>query len=365
MQILVSALGGVHAYPYLQRLQISTTESLAMGKASRKKKERKLNKWELMEHAVSLLEQCLTPDAKVERDQWLTNHRTSGGAKEPHTRQCDVVIRKGSPPREDVWIVEVQKRGRKVEQADYDGWITKMDQVGASGLIAVSEKGFPQSVIDDAKTRGPRVKLFTLSELEGKDWPIVVTDREVQISDLFIDMKVMEVRVPSLAGVDAPSTLLRRADTGANVTPEWLIQEASKHKRNLYEHLDEGVIPDVSWEYIPSPEVPIEVQCGPNWLPITKIIFTVDLVLKRHRLPLTCAGYRPVDFGPILAYALTAAGHMGGKEVTVRVIARKFPDQSMRILAVETSGIKNLSSVAVSIRNTKGRPSTPGSSTRT
>src|SRR5689334_17607041 len=107
-------------------------EMAEMGKASRAKKERKAQKWELLEKAVRLLEHSLLPNARVERDQELPNHKTAALAGEPLTRQCDVVIYPPGPHGETFWIVEVQKRGKKVAQGEYDGWVSKMDQVGAA-----------------------------------------------------------------------------------------------------------------------------------------------------------------------------------------------------------------------------------------
>lgn len=78
-------------------------------------------------------------------------------------RQCDVVLRFRQAPREHFFIVEVQQRDSKPDINTFGGWVQKMNDVGAAGLICVSEAGFPQSIIEDvAKRQGPRVKLVTL-----------------------------------------------------------------------------------------------------------------------------------------------------------------------------------------------------------
>jgi hypothetical protein len=83
------------------------------------------------------------------------------------SRQCDVVLRIGKPPRQQFFIIEVQKRDAKPDINTFGGWLRKMDEVGANGLICVSEAGFPQSIIDDVALRvGPKVKLMTLERNE-------------------------------------------------------------------------------------------------------------------------------------------------------------------------------------------------------
>lgn len=315
-----------------------------MGKASREKKARKTQKWELMEKAVCLLEKCLVPGARVEHNQKLTNYRTAGLTDEPLKRQGDVIIRIGQPPRDTFWLLEVQKRGRNVEQKDYDGWVAKMDQVGAAGLIGVAEKSFPRSVLLDAKTRGPRVKLLTLSQLEGNDWPIRVMGNSVVISGIDIKMKFMKMTLvspkamPPLPSMPIDQRVFRRGDTGENITPRWLSQMASMKYRHLYYRSPEGTIPAVEWEFVPPPEWRLQTQHGLDWFPVSNLKFTSDLIVRYTRLPMTCSEYKPVEFGPILAYALTAGGPLDGKDVNIRIVARKDPDGTVHIMAVEFEG---------------------------
>nr|WP_320189842.1 hypothetical protein [uncultured Desulfobacter sp.] len=88
------------------------------------------------------------------------------------TRQCDIVIKNGEPPRETISIVEVQDRVSKVDINTFDGWCQKMRDVGAQHLICVSKKGFPSSIIEKALRIGPTVRLLTLSELSSGNWPV-------------------------------------------------------------------------------------------------------------------------------------------------------------------------------------------------
>ncbi|HEX7900366.1 MAG TPA: hypothetical protein VF950_21540 [Planctomycetota bacterium] len=342
-----------------------------MGQASREKKARREKKWELMEQVVCLLEKSLEPNAHVERDQRLTNHRTAGTANTPHKRQCDVVIRRGPPERESVWIVEVQKRVRNVDQGDYDGWITKLDQVGAAGLICVAEKGFPQSVIDDAKTRGPRIKLLTLSELEGKDWPFTLGDKTMWFSKLDITIKtatfaLIVKRMPLEPVKDAPigSRILRRVDTGALITAQWLSQIESQKHRDAIDKLQDGEYPGHQWTFKSTPFLPVELQHGSEWLPVEAIDFTVNLTLKRYCLPLTCSKYEPVDFGGILAYALTAGGKIDGKEVNSRIILRPTKEGGLKYITHEVTGFPNYQ-IGLKVSTETPGPMAPANSSTT
>lgn len=113
--------------------------------------------WRSAEELVAAIEHSLAPDARVEHNVFLPVLGQS------RARQCDVVLRVGQPPREQVFIIEVQKRNAKPDINTFGGWLRKMDEVGANGLICVSEAGFPRSIIDDVAMRvGPKVKLMTL-----------------------------------------------------------------------------------------------------------------------------------------------------------------------------------------------------------
>lgn len=119
--------------------------------------------WEKKEELVKLIEKVISPSSHIERDVKLPNLKSKIGAK----RQCDVVIRTGKPPRETISIVEVQKRGIKVDINTFGGWCVKMRDVGAQHLICVSEKGFPKSIIEEAQLMGPTIRLLTLAQLES------------------------------------------------------------------------------------------------------------------------------------------------------------------------------------------------------
>ena len=122
--------------------------------------------WEGYEKLVAFLELFLTPDAQVRHNVYLPVL----GSPSNRTRQCDVVIEHWLGPRKSLTIVEVQKRKKKPTINEFQGWLEKMNDVGAQQLICVSELGYPKSVIEQAATRvGSRVALMTLKELEDHD----------------------------------------------------------------------------------------------------------------------------------------------------------------------------------------------------
>lgn len=128
-----------------------------------------MKEWEKQEELVKLIEKMISPSSTVERNVMLPNLSSPSGAK----CQCDVVIRNGQIPRETISIVEIQKRGTKVDINTFRGWCEKMKDVGAQHLICVSEKGFPESIVEKAKMMGPTIRLLTLAQLKANEkWPI-------------------------------------------------------------------------------------------------------------------------------------------------------------------------------------------------
>lgn len=122
--------------------------------------------WKEAEVVAGIFEKVLTPGARVDVDQLLPDLVTGD------LRQCDVVVRYGCRPREFMAIVEVQRRGRKPEIGDFDGWVEKMRGVGANLLICVTSAGFPESIVNSVhKKHHGAVKLVTLADLESAQWP--------------------------------------------------------------------------------------------------------------------------------------------------------------------------------------------------
>jgi hypothetical protein len=118
--------------------------------------------WKYTERIVAILEKAISPDARVEHNVQMKVIGSPSG----RTRQCDVVITFGKPPRQTIAIVEVQKRKKKPDINTFHGWYHKMQEVGAQQLICVSALGYPLSIIEEVATKiGPTVKLLTLEDL--------------------------------------------------------------------------------------------------------------------------------------------------------------------------------------------------------
>src|SRR5262249_3205465 len=77
-----------------------------------------------------------------------------------------VVVTTGPAHRRTRTIIEVQRRGKKVDVLHFDGWLAKMRALGAQHLVCVSVAGYPASVIEKAARIGPTVRLVTLKELQ-------------------------------------------------------------------------------------------------------------------------------------------------------------------------------------------------------
>lgn len=142
-------------------------------------KRQRDKEWKKTEKLVSVIEKFLTPDSRIEHNHWLPvvgSHRK---------RQCDNVIFIKSGNKEIKYLVEVQKRKGKVAIGTFEGWVKKMQRVDAQGLICVSEKGFPKSIIEEVKNHygSNTITLITLKEVDK------LINPENIILDLTYDVK--------------------------------------------------------------------------------------------------------------------------------------------------------------------------------
>jgi len=158
--------------------------------------------WKTREKVVTIIERHLDQSAKVCLDVNLPVLKSESG----RTRQCDVVIVVGEEPRQTISIVEVQKRGSRPAINDFEGWVVKMQQVGAQHLICVSEAGFPTSIEERADELGPTVRLITLQQLEQGSWPL---------PPAFCSETLEVVRYDELLGLQMKGQHLFRLDPNA------------------------------------------------------------------------------------------------------------------------------------------------------
>lgn len=121
-----------------------------------------------LERIVAIIEKSISPESKIEHNINLPVLTSQMG----RTRQCDIIIRTGTPPRETISIVEVQDRTSAVDIADFSNWLSKLNEVGAQHLICVSRKPFPDSVKESASQNGSRVLLININEIHPTDIPV-------------------------------------------------------------------------------------------------------------------------------------------------------------------------------------------------
>lgn len=122
------------------------------------------SEWRHQEIVVGALEKYVNPaDTEICVNMYLP----VVGQPKRRKRQCDVVIRHKSGPREYLAIVEVQKRNRKVGLKDFGDWLLKYREVGAHRLICVSEAGYSQEVVElVTSSHSAYVDLLTLREFQ-------------------------------------------------------------------------------------------------------------------------------------------------------------------------------------------------------
>lgn len=120
-----------------------------------------------LELVIAAIEKGLSPDAVVEHDIFLPVLTSKSG----RTRQIDVAIRHGKPPRETLTIVEVQDRNSAVDINTFGGWLNKVDEVGAQHLMVVSRRQFPLSVKEKAEQAGNKVYLMHIKEAMPDEIP--------------------------------------------------------------------------------------------------------------------------------------------------------------------------------------------------
>lgn len=130
--------------------------------------------WLSKEKIVSIIEKSISPNSIVQHNVRLIDLTS----KKEKKRQCDIVIKSGTPNRQTTTIVEVQSRGCKFNINIFQGLVQKMRDVGAQHLICVSTKGFPDSIIEKAKELGNTVRLIKLNENEPEKIPIELPNFE-------------------------------------------------------------------------------------------------------------------------------------------------------------------------------------------
>lgn len=302
----------------------------------KKKLTRPEQPWKLAERAVAALERTLTPEARIQHNVRLPDLLSASVQ-----RQCDVVIRYGTPPRETITIVEVQRRRSSVELNDFHGWCEKMRRVGAQHLICVSRRPFPESIKVDAQQRGPTVRLLTLTELEREKTPL--------------DFLIGYFEVTSLGRVQFANVRLIEHD--GSTTP---LIEVNPNEI-LFEN-ELGVrcaLRDLARDFLHSPAI---TDLPPNTYTIQfettgslrylrppaahdarrRLAATIQFDIEKRPIPIAIESYEQLDVDGVLAWLVTASfSAPGDRDMHVRVTFAPGEDGRLQAKHVDWEGLRD------------------------
>jgi hypothetical protein len=275
---------------------------------------------------VASLERTVSPDARVEHDVQLPDLQRPGA-----TRQCDVVVTTGQPPRETRTIVEVQRRGRKVELVMFQGWVQKMRDVGAQHLICVSMVGFPKSIVDHARLLGPTVRLITLRELEEGRWPADCAFGFVEEA-LCSLVGYRNVRfLPIAGGGGIPSGELK-TDEPCFVDSQGVPMSLNDIARRAAHKAHIATKDDGTSQFRFQTNDPFRYTSGDGASATVKLDCTVDVQVSRQKMPVTVHSYEQVSDEDPIAWLMRASG--GGNEQTELQMTFR-PDVDGRLIPAE------------------------------
>jgi hypothetical protein len=276
-------------------------------------------KWKLIERVAALLEQTLSPEARVAHDVQLPVLGMPG-----QFHQCDVVVRMGPGVRETTTIVEVQRRGRKVEINTFLGWLLKKDRVGAQHLICVSTVGFPDSVIAEAARHGPSVRLLTLKEIEQSKVPFDVFG--TLVVNVFEGRNPRDVRIVRLDRDDASSPESLRGDERVFEIDGRMYHLMDIARREMQRS---SIREPGTYEY-PIDFGPVRCHHGGTGSLTIHLRFVIDVVVTRDRIPVVVSEYSQVGAGTV-AWVATAREENGREYHLVFA-----PDETGRLVSQVT-----------------------------
>ena len=312
--------------------------------------------WQVVEEVASLLEKSLTPFAEVRRNVRLP---VIGKTRR---RQCDVVITYGSPPRQTVTIVEVQKRARKPDINTFHGWCRKMREVGAQHLICVSMRGYPKSIIDEAATRyGPMVRLLTLNELRKPEVPgfafvspfllheqpqvtLEQVGPGVRLEDAPAEASVEFGKADKVFTVDDSAEFQSILELISLVMRDVhnAFQQQRRQEPNSYRlSLTLGSVDRTLWLHIDGQ--PYRVLDLPT---------NVRVEITVLRIPLTVLEYHQESIEGALAWVAVAEGVSENKAISVRFVFKKDSEGLLRDVEVYQEGVESVGLVVSSDRTT-------------
>jgi hypothetical protein len=310
------------------------------GKVPRAESAKAEPRWRTIERTVAVLEQMLQPDAKVFHNIWLTETVTG-----TH-RQCDVVIRSGTPPRDTLTIVEVQDRARRVELADYDAWCQKREKLQAQHLICVAATGFPDSVQRDAAKRGGTVRLMTLLdtgvfppffEARETDFELVVIEKYDMdfVFDSVIPQGVGEHRLDEkilrVSGVNEPVSAMQvaEAERGGTRARSMRTTATNADRFDCFYELD-----------LTQPGPRISVVASGGLYPLAGLNVVEHCSRHHYRVKLEPLAYEQIGFGESLGWVFWGLGRHEGEVFQLRLPFTRSADGGLRLGPMEVTPTK-------------------------
>jgi hypothetical protein len=309
--------------------------------------------WKLVEKVVALLEKALSPDAKVQHNVKLPVI----GQPDREPRQCDVVITRGSHPRQTITIVEVQKRQSKPDINTFNGWVEKMREVGAQSLICVSVKGFPSSILSKVANQiGPTVRLMTLANLANPNMlGLVMMPFLVHRTGQFRIKSIGTVQIQLLAetlgsdrleintddklftvgGAESPlslNELVSQSLTTANISEAMLTR--GEREPESYSAVLELMSTD-------STEPDLWITVSGKRFKVRSLPVTLAIDTKSSRIPLEILGYSQETVDGELAWVAMASGEVDGKAIQSQIVFKAGADQNLYIASVHSVGFEN------------------------
>ena len=297
--------------------------------------------WKTTERVVAALERVIYPTALIEHDVHLP---VLGSAR---SRQCDVVITLGVPPRQTRTIVEVQDRSRKPELVTFHGWFEKMREVGAQQLLCVSEIGYPSSIIEEVTNKyGPTVQLLTLKELEelqiGK--MIFPFNSIIHTASNFTFISVGPIRQVG-ASEQRKVTSLELNVANDRIFKIGETSEPKSLAKLTSEILDELLDPRLP---LTAKEAEISFTLGTEEIPPIVLFEGREIILdpipvagrikyQSYEIPLSIREYKQEGIDEALAWIIVAEGEVQGAPYTVKFVFRRNNDGRLDLFSVEPS----------------------------
>ena len=309
-------------------------------------------RWKLVEEVAALLEKAISPNAKVEHNVSLPV------IGESRTRQCDVVITYGEPPRQSVAIVEVQRRQAKPDINTFHGWYHKMQEVGAQQLICVSMQGYPKSIIEDVANRiGPTVRLLTLAQLGETKVP------GIEFIPPYVVHKHPHFTIETIGpGVHIKRNQLddRRETFGLTLPTDEKVftLDNSQEMQSLNELIATAFKNEIDQMFLQmrinqpnsySLEITLGSQERDLWWyldgqqhKVVSMPIKLSVETTVYRTPLTFLSYQQENIDGVLAWVAVAKGIIENKDISIQLVFKPDKEGFLQFVLIRQLGIERL-----------------------